>query len=132
NKLANHGSRILKYMDRWGIEKVTEFIDHVMRVQTLIDVAKAWDTREIKDHIIKDSRSYEFPRRLTVDKDRMHMDPWINTQGWKEQEHERIKRLEAEKEIGLFQEPDKDIFGFIKDHAPMKPWQADIVSMLYE
>lgn len=132
NKLANHGSRILKYMDRWGIEKVTEFIDHVIRIQTLIDVAKAWDTREIKDHIIRDSRSYEFPRRLTVDSDRMHMDPWVNTQGWKEHEYERIKRNEASQELGLFSEPDKDIFGFIKDNAALKPWQADIVSMLYE
>jgi stage V sporulation protein R len=132
NKLANHGSRIQKYMDRWGIEKVTEFIDHVIRIQTLIDVAKAWDTRTIQDHIIRDSREYEHPRRLNVDEDRMHMDPWINTKGWADHENERIRKLEQAKEMGLFQGDDKDIFGFIKNAAPLKPWQADIVSMLYE
>lgn len=132
SKLGNHGSRIQKYMDRWGQEKVTEFIDHVIRIQTLIDPAKAWDQREIKDHIIRDSREYELPRRLPVDSDRLHMDPWMNTKEWKDHERERIKKLELSKELGLFKGDDKDVMGFVKDNAPLKPWQADIMSMLYE
>ena len=30
NKMANHGTRIRKYMARWGKERVTEFLDHVI------------------------------------------------------------------------------------------------------
>jgi len=132
NQLANNGSRIRKYMSRWGRERVTEFIDHVLRIQTLIDPAKAWNERSIKDHIIRDSRHYEQPRRLKVDEDRMHMDPWVNPKSFREEENERITRAEAAHELGIFEAPDKDVFGFIKDHAPLKPWQADIISMLYE
>jgi len=132
NKLASNGDRIRKYMSRWGREKVTEFIDHVLRIQNLIDPAKAWTDREIKESVIKDSRDYEFPRRLKTKGDRTHMDQWINPQRYIDSEYERIRDLELAKELDLFQNPDKDILGFIKDYARLKPWQADIISMLYE
>lgn len=132
NKLASNGDRIRKYMSRWGREKVTEFIDHVLRIQNLIDPAQAWTAREIKEPIIRDSRDYEFPRRLKAKGDRGHMDQWINPQRYIEEEYKRIQDLELAKELDLFKNPDKNIFGFIKDYARLKPWQADIISMLYE
>lgn len=132
NKLASNGDRIRKYMSRWGREKVTEFIDHVLRIQNLIDPAQAWTTREIKEPIIRDSRDYEFPRRLKAKGDRAHMDQWINPQRYIDEEYKRIQDLELAKELDLFKNPDKNIFGFIKDYARLKPWQADIISMLYE
>jgi len=46
NKLANHGTRIRKYMARWGHEVVTEFIDHCLRLDTLIDPHRAWQKKD--------------------------------------------------------------------------------------
>jgi stage V sporulation protein R len=132
NKLANNGDRIRKYSARWGREKVTEFIDHVLRIQNLIDPSKAWLNREIKEPVIRDSREYEFPRRLKTKSDRTHMDSWLNPQRYIDEEYKRIQDLELAKELDLFQNPDKDILGFIKDYARFKPWQADIIAMLYE
>lgn len=132
NKLANHGVRIRKYMGRWGREKVTEFIDHILRIQTLIDPAKAWNERKIKNPVIKDTREYEFPRRVNVDKDRLYMYPWLNTKEFIEKEHKRIEKNEAAKELELFEKPERDILGWIKDNAHLKPWQQDIIAMLYE
>lgn len=132
NKLANHGARIRKYMDRWGREKVTEFIDNVLRIQTLIDPGKAWEERVIKEPILKDSRTYEHPRKIQVDKDRMYMDPWLNPKEHIDKEKKRIEKEEIATELEIFKEPDKDIFGFLKDHAHLKPWQQDILAMLYE
>lgn len=132
NKMGSHARRVQKYMDRWGIEKVTEFLDHIMRIETMIDPAKAWTQREIKDSVIVDARTYEMPRRFVVDSNNLHMDPWINTKEWKESEARRVAKVEAAKELELFTRPEKDVFGYIKDHAPLKPWQADIASMLYE
>ena len=34
--------------------------------------------------------------------------------------------------MDLFKRPDKNIFGFIRDNAPLKTWQQDIVAMLYD
>jgi len=129
---ANHSKRIRRYMERWGREKVTQFIDHVLRIDTLVDYSKAWEQREIRDVVIRDRREVEQPRRLNVPQDRLYMEPWLNPKRFRDQENERISREETARDLGLFSEPTKDIMGFIRDYAPLKPWQSDIMAMLYE
>jgi stage V sporulation protein R len=132
NKMANHGTRIRKYMARWGKEKVTEFIDHVMRLQTLIDGSEAWTERKAKDLQISDKRNYRYPKRLTVDKDRSYMEPFINTKDFRDKQIEKVQESDLAEEIGLFREPTKNVLAYLRDYAPLKTWQADIISMLYE
>lgn len=132
NEFANNGTRIKKYMTRWGKEKVTEFIDCVLRIETLIDPSKAWENKVIKDPVIRDEKQYFHPNRINMEKDKLHLDPWINSKEFIEKEHRKIRDKERKEELGLFQNPTKDILGYIKNNAPLKPWQADIISMLYE
>jgi stage V sporulation protein R len=132
NKMANHGTRIRNYMARWGKEKVLEFIDWVMRIDTLIDGSDAWSEKVSKNIIIQDQRTYNHPKRLNVSKDRLYMDPFINTKEFKEKENQRVQEQDIADEIDLFKEPTKNILGFLRDNAPLKPWQSDIISMLYD
>lgn len=132
NKMANHGTRIRKYMARWGKERVTEFLDHVMRLETLIDGADAWTDRVIKDKTIHDSRTYRQPRRINVSRERNYMEPFINTKEFCDRENERVAKEDIAEEIGILREPTRNILGFLRDHAPLKPWQADIISMIYD
>jgi stage V sporulation protein R len=131
NKMANHGSRIRKYMSRWGKERVTEFIDHVLRLDTLLDPVASRNRSKITKQI-HDSRQYRHPRRLKVETERNYMEPFVNTWGFRQREYRRIAEQEAAEELGLFEKPTRDILGYLRDNAPLKPWQADIVSMLYE
>ena len=98
NKMANHGTRIRKYMARWGKERVTEFLDWVMRIETLIDGSEAWSPRVAKDKNIIDERIYRHPRRLNVNKDRLYMEPFINTKDFKRKEREKIEKKDIEEE----------------------------------
>lgn len=132
NNMANHASRIKKYMTRWGKERVTEFLDYLLRIDTLIDGASAWHQKVIKDRNIADKRDYRVPVRLKVDSDRFYMDSYINTKEFKVREDEKAKDKDLADELGFFIEPVKDIFGFLRDNAPLKPWQQDIMSMIYE
>jgi stage V sporulation protein R len=132
NQLANHGTRIRKYMKRWGKERVTEFIDYVLRIETLVDPVKAWSIKRIKDVVIQDTREYKHPHRLDVPDDHEYMDDYLNPKEWIKKQQDKIERAEIAKELDVFQEPTKDILGFLRDHAPLKPWQSDIVAMLYE
>lgn len=132
NKMANHGTRIRKYMARWGKERVTEFIDWVMRLETLIDGADAWTDKICKDLVVRDERTYRHPRRLKVEKDRLYMEPFINTKDFRKRENEKIAKKDAADELGIFKNPTKNILGFLRDNAPLKPWQADIIAMLYD
>jgi len=132
NELANHGTRIRKYMSRWGKERVTEFIDHVLRIETLIDPSKAWKPKKYKDNIPRDSRKYHHPNRLKVEEGHDYMDDYVNTENWIKKQHEQIERIEAAEYLDVFIGSTKDIMGFIRDNAPLKAWESDIVSMLYE
>ena len=131
NQLANHGTRIRRYIARWGKEKVTEFIDHVLRIETLIDPTKAWDIRKIKDPIVRDTRTYHQPNRLPVKDDHEYMDAYLNPKEWKERQNQIVREEEVAEEMDVFRDPTKDVMGFLRDNAPFKPWQADIISMLY-
>jgi stage V sporulation protein R len=132
NELANHASRIRRYMSRWGKERVGEFIDHLLRIETLIDPTKAWDARQIKDPIIRDSRKYRYPKRIKIDKDSMYMDTWINSKEYIESQRDGIEKQEKIEGLGILQDPERDIYGWIKDNCNLKPWQSDIMSMLYD
>jgi stage V sporulation protein R len=130
NKMANHASRIRKYMARWGRDTVTDFIDHCMRLQTLIDPAKAWTKKTIKKPNIKDERNYRFPERFRSKHD--YMDEWVNTEEYIKNQQKKIDKQDAAEYLNMFQSPTKDVFGFLRDNAPLKPWQQDVISMLYD
>jgi len=135
NELANHGSRIRRYMDRWGKERVVTFIDWVLSIDDLLDLAASWERRQVKELRVKDKREYHYPRRLKIPatdgEDHDYMDTWINDDKWQERERERVRRLEAIKELGLFMEKRKDVLGFLVEHAPLAAWQQDVIAMLY-
>jgi len=135
NELANHGSRIRRYMDRWGREKVGQFIDWVLCVDDLIDLSASWRSRQVKELRVKDRREYHYPRRLklpsTEDEEHDYMEPWINDDQWKKFEKERLARLEAAQTLNIFKGNDKDVLGYLVKNAPLVPWQQDIISMLY-
>lgn len=130
NELANHGSRIRRYMAEWGKDEVGRFIDRVTSIETLIDPAQQWVKRQIREPVIRQKREYHHPRRLKVEHD--YMEGWIHPQEYLDSEKERIKREEIAKSIAIFAKPEKDIFGFIKDNAPLTPWQQDVIAMLHE
>lgn len=130
NKLANHGTRIRKYMATWGYEIVTEFIDNCLRVETLVDLANAWKPKKMKDYVVKDSRNYKFPERLNANKN--YMEEWVNTPEYIKKQKEKIEKEEAAEYLELFKGKYKDVFGYLRDHAPLKPWQQDIISMLHD
>lgn len=132
NQMANHGTRIRKYMARWGKERVMSFLDTVLMIQTLIDPANAWEKKKVKQPVLHDQRQYEHPHRLPVTADHEYMEEYINPKEWTRKQQERIARKEKATEIGIFKEPTKDIVRYIRDHAPLQIWQADIVAMIYE
>ncbi len=135
NELANHGTRIRRYMDRWGRERVVSFIDKILCIDDLIDLSSAWQQRQVQERNIRDKREYHHPRRLrlpsTDGESHDYMQDWINTPEFKKQEKTRIKKLEAVQELGIFKGMQKDVLGYLVEHAPLNPWQQDIISMLY-
>jgi stage V sporulation protein R len=129
NELANNGSNIRKYISRYGNEEVGEFMDMLMRVETLVDTSNIWKDRIAKDVVITDKKEYKFPKRIITNHD--YMEDWVNTKEFIDGQNKKIQSDEMVKDLGILSHPETDIFGYIKDHAPFKPWQRDIAEMLY-
>lgn len=129
NELANNGSNIRKYISRYGNEEVGEFMDMLMRVETLVDTSNIWKDRIAKDVVITDKKEYKFPKRIITNHD--YMEDWVNTKEFIDGQNRKIQSDEMVKDLGILSHPETDIFGYIKDHAPFKPWQRDIAEMFY-
>ena len=134
DEMANHGNRIRKYMDRFGVETVENFIDACLSVEDLIDIhspfirrahagADKYEFRDAADDSLEPSTP-RFPAKS-------YMDAYINPPDALAAEHQR--RQQAERPAGSFPaQPTQDVMLFVLDNAPLKPWQHDILSIVRE
>jgi len=134
--MANHATRIRRYMDRYGVETVENFIDLCLSLENLIDRYQPYSPRKkiepspMRRDEDEDERKEQRPDgRLKVH--RGYMESYINPP---EKLAEERKRYDEENSgRGLFPEkPEKDVVGFLMHNAPLKAWQQDVLSIIRE
>jgi stage V sporulation protein R len=127
DQMANHATRIRRYIDRYGIEAVENFVDRVLSLENLIDryspYIKKVSEKERRDEETKLSEV----ALLRVNRD--YMDEYINPPSFilsqQKKQTDEIKRLAK-----IPAEPQRDILGFLMHFAPLKNWQQDIISII--
>jgi len=130
DEMANHGARIRRHMDKYGVEEVEEFIDACLSVEDLIDIHSPFiRRREVKRKKIADAHEEEAPRKPGRFQAKYYMDQFVNPKAALKREQERLTR-EAEAEEHLPPRPERDVCWFILEHAPLKPWQLDVLSII--
>jgi stage V sporulation protein R len=127
--MANHGARIRRYMDRYGVAVVEDFIDRVLSLDNLIDVhapfiKRAGDTEPAAD---PDEREPE-PHKIAA-KD--YMDRYINPPEYLERQRAKTRK-EKERERKVPSRPARDVLKFLLDYAPLKSWEQDVLALLRE
>lgn len=132
DEMANHGNRIRRYMDRFGVEEVETFIDACLSIEDLIDIyspfIKRYDERSKYD--FRDATEEEPVVRPAKFQAKPYMDSFINPPEKLAEEVVR-KRLElAAREERFPPEPMRDVLLFLLEHAPLKPWQLDVLSII--
>lgn len=136
--MANHGTKIRRYMERYGQDRVETFIDQVLSIENLLDVEVLFQTPEIagnrekfrrlaEEESLKDDDDGRSPilrsfmkSQLGGKKDQMPPLPSA-------QDDVRPMREIDEKYSGT-----RDIMKFLMDAAPLKEWEADIIGILRE
>jgi stage V sporulation protein R len=132
DEMANHGNRVRRYMDRFGVEEVETFIDACLSIEDLIDIHAPFVKR------------FEHPNRYDFDKGADHeeepakpgrfdskdyMESFINPPHVLSAEADRLKK-DRERQTRFPPEPVRDVMLFLLEHAPLKPWQLDVLSIL--
>lgn len=137
--MANHGTKIRRYMEKYGQTKVEKLIDRVLSLENLIDLSHLFETNEVlksrsklegqfreeqqKGGYLVDDRSQALKSFMrSKERNESHK----NTS--QEQESNPIDVL-AEKNFAKGQ---KDILKFLIESAPLEDWEADVIACLRE
>jgi len=132
DEIANHATRMNRYIARLGQDRVETFIDQALSIENLIDYHAPFikrmetpqrsDLEEQKEEIIR-------ARRL---KSKPYMESFINPAEVLHAEEERIREKTRMKKRAFPEEPEKDVLYFLQEHAPLERWERDILSIVRE
>lgn len=131
DEMANNGNRIRRMMDRIGVDEVEAFIDACLSIEDLIDIhspfIKRFDVHDKYDFAAKKDEDEAPATGRFQSKD--YMDSFINPRAALLAEAER-KKAEQAKQPQFPREPVRDVMLFLLEHAPLKPWQLEVMSIL--
>jgi stage V sporulation protein R len=130
DEMANHGSRIRRYAEKYGEDEVENFLDRCMSIDDLIDVHSVAIRRreEVSRYDFKEEE--EDPFKGTRFKSKGYMDDYINPRNLLKAEEEERKKVQEQTARNFPERPEKDVLLFLIEHAPLKGWQRDALSIV--
>lgn len=131
DEMANHGNRIRRYMDRFGVEEVEQFIDACLSIEDLIDIHAPHIQRSEKrsKYEFKDATDDDEKPQGSRFRAKDYMDEYVNPPRVLAQEAEAAREKKKQQEK-LPSKPQRDVMLFCLEHAPLKAWQADVLSII--
>lgn len=132
DEMANHGTRIRRYIDRYGYEAVEEFMDICLSLDNLIDL-HAPGVRRHPQPASKPALDEEDELNAPSVKlpSKFYMDDYINPPEFLEAQRQKIKR-EQERQKHVPEQPERDVLLFLLEHAPLEEWQSDVMAIVRE
>lgn len=137
DEMANHGTRIRRYMEELGQDTVENFLDMCLSLENLIDQHSPHIKRDVTPDIVSSFAPEERlknPDWLAVPKlpaKRGYMESYINPAQFLQEQKEKMLH-ENKLEKNFPEHPSRDVLKFLLDHAPLENWQKDILSIIRE
>lgn len=136
DQMANHATRVGRYIEREGYEAVESFIDLCLSLENLIDPYLPFMKRQPdaveKAHTRDIHVRQQAEESVTRFKAKPYMERYINPPERLSEERDReMSRLTAEKSL-FPSSPDRDVLGFLLHYSPLEDWQADILGIIRE
>lgn len=119
--MANHATRIRRYIDRYGVDEVENFIDKCLSIENLIDRYRPYVYEPEKKPEEKPAPVLKIPNKE-------YMDEYINTVNFNRNTQNAINTNEKTRQIP--ERPERDVLFFLMHNAPLKHWQQDVLSIV--
>lgn len=135
DQMANHKTKISRYINRYGYEAVETFIDECLSIENLIDYYAPLIRRQEQpqhSHLTEenDEEQNEFrPKVHKLKSDRDYLEHYINPKEFIEEQKKRMAD-KIKKSKNFPAEPYKDVLLFLLELAPLENWQRDVLAML--
>lgn len=132
DEMANHASRIRLYVEKHGEDEVEAFVDRCMSIDDLIDVHSVAIRRREPANRYDFSPEEEEPIAVTRFKSKGYMDEYVNPRAVLKAEEEEEKKRQERVAKSFPERAEKDVLLFLIEHAPLKSWQRDVLSIVRE
>ena len=129
DEMANHATRVRKYIDKYGIQEVERFLDAALTIEDLIDPYSVFIG---KNNMKEEELITEDDQIVRFKVNKSYMDSYINPDNFIEEQREKIKEKKALEDAKFPPHPERDILLFLIHHAPLKNWQKDILNIVRE
>ncbi len=133
DEIANHAAKIRRIVERVGEDEVETFMDKCMSIDDLIDIHSVaikrrdepikFDTAPPTEDGDEEATSPRF-------KAKGYMSDYINPPAAMKALEDERKKLVSERVSRFPERPEKDILLFLIEHAPLKNWQREILSIV--
>lgn len=132
DEMANHGTRIRRYIDRYGYEAVECFLDLCLSIDNLIDIHAPGVRRHSGwyRHFGGD-KDNDYPQSVRKLPSKTYMDGYINPSEFLEVQRQKIKE-QQERKKRFPERPERDVMLFLLEHAPLAEWQRDVLAIVRE
>ncbi len=127
--MANHATWVRRHADRLGVDVVEGFLDRCLSLENLIDPMAPPPRRpaEAGEAGLPPERQVAHGLRA----DREYMRGYINPPKALAEEQRRLD-AGAGAPRALPDRPERDVLGFLLDHAPLARWQHDLLGLVRE
>src|SRR5262249_6933487 len=132
DEMANHGTRIRHYVEKYGEDEVETFLDKCMSIDDLIDIhSTAIKRREdVSRYDFNPKEEDDDEYRATRFKSKTYMDDYINPRKALKAEEDERRKLKEQTSKNFPERPEKDVLLFLIENAPLKGWQRDVLSIV--
>ncbi|HVY47474.1 MAG TPA: SpoVR family protein [Minicystis sp.] len=125
DKMANHGARIARHIERHGINKVEAFIDQCLSLENLVDPWAPFSGRPPPRAEDDEEEPTEVPKLRAKE----YMDSFINPEEYLEAQKKK-RELQKKPERKTPEHPERDVLKFLLDHAPLDRWERDVLEVV--
>ena len=135
--MANNGSKIRRYMEKYGHQRVEVFIDRVLSLENLLDINVLFETSDVLESRKEKQRKFIQEKETggyMVDDRSQALKSFMRSKDKQDlstptTDVSSVEELVAEKNTYKGQ---RDILKFLIDNAPLEDWEADILACLRE
>ncbi len=128
DQIANHATRIRRYIDQHGLETVETFLDTCLSLENLIDIHSPYIVRTPRAARAGERDDNETVHRMPS---KSYMNDYINPPEYLEQQRRKLQE-EKDRKRRFPEEPVRDVLEFLLHHAPLEPWQREVLAIVRE
>lgn len=128
--MANSASRVRRYMDRHGVNAVESFIDVCLSLDNLIDPWAPFRKRPDKGEDGEDGADSAEGKIGQLNNVQGYLEDYVNPPSFIKEQQAKRKEAEEASKRKVPERPERDVLGFLIQHAPLDSWEADVLSII--